>query len=439
MHETSPHTLLIVGAGAREHALTWKARQSPLVKDIYNAPGNAGTEQIARSIPRGTKEIDELIKYAHDLGVTHTIVGPEDPLALGIVDEFTREGLSIFGPTKEAARLEWSKAWTADFLARHPEIPSPQSFAFTREEDALDFVDNCPWPDGLVIKLDGLAQGKGVFMPETKEQAREVIRDIYAKKIFSTLGPIVLQEFLVGEEVSAIGISDGTTILPLLPSQDHKRLLDGDQGPNTGGMGAYTPVPFVSSQMQTRIYQEILQPTIDAMREEQTIFKGVLYAGIMLTNNGPKVLEFNARFGDPETEAQMMMLADDLVPISLESAQGQFRRNNIAFKDGTAMTVVLAADNYPGSKKGDPIQILDTASDPDIAVFHGATLRNPDGTIVTNGGRILSPTARGATLFEAKQKVMSLIESEPRKLYFPGMQFRRDIGKSALREVTPTY
>lgn len=321
--------ILIIGNGGREHALGWKVKQSPNNPELYFAPGNGGTGQIGRNIDSGQLDIDRLLRFSADNGINFTVVGPEAPLAKGIGDVFRENNLPIFAPTEKAARLETSKSWAIDFMVRH-NIPHPKSVVITDPHVAIRFFDKPVWND-IVIKANGLAAGKGVFLPNSKEDAMSAIRRIMIDKEFDNGSKVIIQERLRGREMSLLAFTDGKAIVPLLPAQDYKRLQDGDKGPNTGGMGAFAPVPM-SAQLYEQVYDTILRPTVDGIREEGNIFQGVLYAGLMLTADGPKVLEFNVRFGDPETQVLMMLLQSDLLTALKNTTEGKLNRRDIIFR-----------------------------------------------------------------------------------------------------------
>jgi phosphoribosylamine--glycine ligase len=415
--------ILIVGSGAREDALASKLEASE--RKLYIAPGNAGTSARGTNIPLQETDIAGLTNFAKKHHIGLTVVGPESALEAGIVDAFTAENLAIFGPTKAAAQLETSKAWAIEFMKRH-HIPHPDSQVFSDVEEARSFVKNTPWP--LVIKVDGLANGKGVVLPETIKDAQLALEDMMVHKKFGEAGStVVIQRRMQGPEVSIFALSDGKTIVPLLPAQDHKRLKDGDRGPNTGGMGAYTPVPFISRTDMQLIQQRILQPTIDGMRSDGVPFVGVLFAGLMITDRGPVVLEYNVRFGDPETQPLMRLFKGDLASVLASCTDGTLRSDAVAFQDGAAVGVVLAADGYPESpRKGDGIEGLkDTYAD-GVEVFHAGTHNDTAKNTVTNGGRILTVTAVGANIQEAATKAYEAIGN--RGVHFADMQYRTDIG-----------
>lgn len=425
-----PNTVLVVGSGAREHALGWKLKQSPLVNEVLFAPGNAGTTSVGKNLDRGPKDIDDLVSIAADRKAM-VIIGPEDPLMEGLSDAIQEAGQLAFGPRKEAAMIEGSKA-LSDALMDKYGIPHAHSQVFSNQAEAAEFIKTHPWGDGIVLKADGLAAGKGVLLPDSPDEALIGLQVIMGDKVFGQAGDTVLiQERLSGYEVSAIGISDSTTIIPMILTQDHKRLLDGDEGPNTGGMGAYGPVPMVDAAMQQQILTQILQPTIDGLKAEGNPFQGALYAGLMITKDGPKVLEYNSRFGDPETEVLMMLLDEDFAQAALEVAQGKLQRDSLRFRPGYALTTIMASEGYPGSyRKGEVITGLDTISNPNIVVFQAGTKLGKDGQTETSGGRVLAVTGIGNTLQEAADLVYQSIG--PNGVDFPGAQYRTDIGSRAL-------
>jgi phosphoribosylamine--glycine ligase len=420
--------ILIVGSGGREHALGWKLKQSPYVKKIFFAPGNGGAKDIGENVPIKATEIKALLQFAKKNKINLTVVGPEDPLSLGIVDLFEKHNLAIFGPSKKASRLESSKAWAASFMNKY-KIPQPISFTFKDYKKAITFTllhDMSRY----VIKASGLALGKGVILPKDEEEAKQALKQIMVNKEFGEAGAeVVIQERLIGEEVSLLAVTDGNTILPFVSAQDHKRIFDDDKGPNTGGMGAYAPVPFVSKKLIQLIHKTILQPTIDGMKKEQSIYKGILYAGLMITSNGPKVLEYNVRFGDPETQPLMMLLKSDLFPLLFASYKGTLKNKKITFFKQAAISVVLASGGYPGTyEKGAPIMGLPKKHQKQIEVFHaGTAVKNKK--VVTSGGRVLTITAIGRNMKEAIKKAYGRVGK--RGVHFKGMQYRHDIGKKA--------
>lgn len=423
------NSVLIVGSGGREHALGFKLRQSPAVGELYFAPGNAGTSGIGENIPIRGEDVDALIAWADQNHPDLTVVGPEAPLSEGIVDAFEERGLAIFGPNKAASQLEVSKVWATDFMERHA-IPHPRSRVFTESSAALNFVQTNSW-DGVVIKADGLAAGKGVIVADSKEEAEAAVRSMMVEGAFAGAGrTVVIQEKLTGPEVSVLAFCDGNVPVPLIPAQDHKRIFDGDRGPNTGGIGAYAPVPLVDGRLFDEIHRTILQPTVDGMREEGHPFKGILFAGLMLTSKGPKVLEYNVRFGDPETQPIMMLLESDLAPILASCIGGTLDQSLVRFRKGSAACVVIASKGYPeSSEKGVIIEGLHASYDPNLMVFHAGTLQTDQGA-VTHGGRVLGVTAYGRTIGEALSRAYGAIGSDG--VHFEGMQYRRDIGGQAI-------
>lgn len=424
-------TVMIIGSGGREHALAWKLRQSPHVDEIFIAPGNGGTLQVGTNVSIQADDIETLAAFALAEQVDLTIVGPEVPLEAGIVDQFEKLNLPIFGPSQKAALLESSKAWASEFLRQY-QIPHPRSQSFQDSESAISYTRTLAQRQiGFVIKASGLAAGKGVILPKTQKEAEDTIHQIMDERIFGNAGSeIVIQEKIAGQEVSVLALSDGNTVVPLIPAQDHKRIFDNDEGPNTGGMGAYAPTPFASEQDLLAIQESILQPVIDGMREQGTPYKGVLYAGLMMTESGPQVIEFNVRFGDPECQPIMMLLQSDLYELAQACINGTLQPEMVQFQPGAAICVVMAAEGYPGSyRKGDPIDQSEDTIDPDVQVFHAGTLRSTDGQIVTNGGRVLGITAWDETIGEAISKAYAAIDHGI--VRFSGMQYRRDIGKKA--------
>lgn len=414
--------VLVVGSGGREHALGWVLAKDSPVPELFFAPGNTGTGEIGQNIPIAATDIDELVSWAQTNRPNFTVVGPEASLAAGIVDVFNEHALSIFGPSKAAAQLEASKSWAMGFMARH-RIPHPRFRVMSDVNEAMNFINNCPWGK-MAIKASGLAAGKGVILPDSRGEAQDAVRGMLSGRAFGDAGrTIVIQERLTGPEVSVLAFCDGKIAVPLLPARDHKRLLYGDGGPNTGGMGAFAPVPGIDIE---EIHRTILQPTVDGMREDGHLYKGILYAGLMLTPQGPKVLEYNARFGDPETQPLMMLLASDLMPILMACIRGTLKPEIVRFRSGAAVCVVLASEGYPGSStKGVIIEGLDAVRDPNIHVFHAGTLGIGSG-VVTNGGRVLGVTAYGETLSDALTRAYGAIGRDG--VHFEGMQYRKDIG-----------
>ncbi len=421
--------VLIVGGGGREHALAWKAAQSDQVETVYVAPGNAGTalENKVQNVDISAEDVDELLQFALRSSVALTIVGPEAPLVAGIVDVFTAAGLKIFGPSRNAAQLEGSKAFTKDFLARH-QIPTAAYGNFTSEDEAIAYVRQQGAP--IVIKADGLAAGKGVILAQSEDEAIAAIRDMLSGNRFGDAGArVVVEEFLTGEEASFICMVDGEHILPMASSQDHKARDDGDKGPNTGGMGAYSPAPVVTAAMHERIMNEVIRPTVDGMASEGNNYTGFLYAGIMIAEDGtPKVLEYNVRFGDPETQPIMMRLNSDLVELCLQALNRSLDQASVRWDERTALGVVLAAGGYPDSyRKGDVISGLENTETESTKVFHAGTAEQ-DGTVITNGGRVLCACALGNTVTEAQRKAYEVVK----KISWDGMYYRTDIGYRAI-------
>ncbi|WKS97912.1 phosphoribosylamine--glycine ligase [Gallibacterium anatis] len=422
--------VLIIGNGGREHALTWKVAQSPLADKVYVAPGNAGTakEAKAENVNISATDIPALVNFAKENAVDLTIVGPEAPLVLGVVDAFRAEGLKIFGPTKAAAQLEGSKAFTKDFLARH-HIPTAEYRNFTEIEPALAYVREKGAP--IVIKADGLAAGKGVIVAMTLAEAENAVKDMLAGNAFGEAGHrVVIEEFLDGEEASFIVMVDGKNVEPMATSQDHKRVGEGDTGLNTGGMGAYSPAPVVTQEIHQRIMQEVIYPTVNGMAAENNVYTGFLYAGLMIMPNGqPKVIEFNCRFGDPETQPIMMRLQSDLVELCLAACDGNLDQKQSQWCEQVALGIVLAAEGYPDTpRKGDVIHGLGTATTADEKVFY-AGVAQQGNDIVTNGGRVLCVTALGDSVFAAQQKAAQLAE----RIHWNGRFYRRDIGWRAIK------
>ncbi|HIE4802191.1 TPA: phosphoribosylamine--glycine ligase [Serratia marcescens] len=421
--------ILIIGNGGREHALAWKAAQSPLADKVYVAPGNAGTalEANLENVAIAATDIPALVAFAqsHDIGLT--IVGPEAPLVIGVVDAFQAAGLNIFGPTQAAAQLEGSKAFTKDFLARH-RIPTAEYENFTDVEPALAYVRSKGAP--IVIKADGLAAGKGVIVAMTLQEAEEAVRDMLAGNAFGDAGHrIVVEEFLDGEEASFIVMVDGENVVPMATSQDHKRVGDGDTGPNTGGMGAYSPAPVVTDEIHRRAMDQVIWPTVRGMAAEGNTYVGFLYAGLMIAADGqPKVIEFNCRFGDPETQPIMLRLRSDLVELCLAGAEGRLNEKTSDWDERPALGVVLAAGGYPGDyRNGEVIQGLPQQESADGKVFHAGTRLQGDD-VVTSGGRVLCVTALGDTVAQAQQRAYQLAEG----IQWPGSFCRKDIGYRAI-------
>jgi len=421
--------ILVIGNGGREHALAWKAAQSPLAETVFVAPGNAGTalEPALQNVAISPTDIPALLAFARDEKIDLTIVGPEAPLVIGVVDAFRAAGLKIFGPTQAAAQLEGSKAFTKDFLARH-KIPTGEYQNFTEVEPALAYVRERGAP--IVIKADGLAAGKGVIVAMTLQEAEDAIQDMLAGNAFGDAGHrIVVEEFLDGEEASFIVMVDGENVLPMATSQDHKRVGDGDTGPNTGGMGAYSPAPVVTDAIHQRVMDEVIWPTVRGMAGEGNVYTGFLYAGLMIDKSGqPKVIEFNCRFGDPETQPIMLRLQSDLVELCLAAVDGRLDEKDSVWDPRPSLGVVLAAGGYPGDYvNGEQIHGLPLEEVADGKVFHaGTTLQ--DDLVVTNGGRVLCVTALGDDVAAAQKRAYELA----RPISWKGSFCRSDIGYRAI-------
>ncbi|MBK6709455.1 MAG: phosphoribosylamine--glycine ligase [Chloroflexi bacterium] len=414
--------ILIVGSGGREHALAWKLAQSPLVEEIFIAPGNAGTGLIGTNVPIAVEDVAGLVAFAREKGIGLTAVGPEIPLALGLVDAFQAAGLTVFGPTQAAAQLETSKAFAKAFM-QEVGIPTAVSATFTDYQQAANYL-----PDGpVVVKASGLAAGKGVIVCDNRAEAEAALRQIMLDREFGPAGDeVIIEERLSGPEVSLLAFCDGQTAVPLPPARDHKRAYDGDLGPNTGGMGVYAPPPDVDAALVDHIMRTVIQPAVDGMARRGAPYVGVLYAGIMLTAVGPKVLEFNCRFGDPETQALLPLLDGDLAEILLACAAGRLTPEMVRVHSGACATVVMAAPGYPGTyPKGLPITGLEAVPE-EVVVFHAGT-HHADGQIVTSGGRVLCVSALGADLATAVSRAYAGVAA----IHFDGAHYRTDIGREA--------
>lgn len=421
--------VLVIGSGGREHALAWKAAQSSQVTKVFVAPGNAGTstEDKLENVAISVGEISALVTFAKENNVELTIVGPEQPLVDGVVDAFQAEGLMCFGPSAKAAQLEGSKAFTKDFLDRHS-IPTAAYANFTEIEPALTYVREQGAP--IVVKADGLAAGKGVIVAMTLAEAEDAIKDMLAGNAFGDAGHrVVIEEFLTGEEASFIVMVDGKNVLPFATSQDHKRAYNEDKGPNTGGMGTYSPAPVVTPEIHDRIMNEVIMPTVEGMAKEDAPYTGFLYAGLMIDADGtPKVIEYNCRFGDPETQPIMMRLQSDLVPLCISACKGELAGKTIDFDPRAAVGVVLAAGGYPASyNKGDVISGLETNSADDRKTFHAGTALK-DGKVVTAGGRVLCATALGENVTTAQKAAYELLH----QISWKDVEFRTDIAYRAI-------
>jgi len=422
--------ILVIGSGGREHALVWKIAQSKLVDKIFCAPGNGGIAEIAECVNIKVDDIAGLLKFAIEKKIDLTVVGPEIPLVAGIVDKFQAKGLKIFGPNKFAAQLEGSKVFAKEFMVRN-NIPTAKFKSFDDSLNAKDYIDEVGAP--LVVKAEGLASGKGVIICSSETEAESAIDLIMEEKVFKEAGNrVVIEEYLEGEEASILAISDGENFVVLESSQDHKRIFDNDQGPNTGGMGAYSPAPVVSENLKQEIAQEILKPVIDGMKKEGHEFRGVLYAGLMITKEGPKVLEFNVRFGDPETQAILPRLKSDLVEIIFAALDGKLADFKLEWDSRPCVCVVMAAGGYPGDyEKNKLISGLDKAKElKDIVVFHAGTKRE-NGKILTSGGRVLGVTGLGNGITDAIDKTYQAVA----KISFEKAHFRKDIGAKAIRRM----
>jgi len=419
--------VLIIGSGGREHALVWKIAQSPLVKKVYCAPGNPGTAMLAKNVAISVDKIEELADFAEQNKIDLTVVGPEQPLSLGIVDLFEKRGMLVFGPDKKAALIEGSKAFSKDLMQKY-NVPTAAYGVFTQVPEAEAFIQKTGAP--IVVKADGLAAGKGVIIAQNVEEAVTAVKEMLSGNAFGSAGSrVVIEEFLTGEEASFLAITDGKNIIPLASAQDHKAIFDGDRGPNTGGMGAYSPAPVVTPQIHDIAMREVLRRTVDGMAAEGRPYRGVLYAGLMIKDGAVKTLEFNARFGDPECQPLLMRMKSDIVPVLLAVAKGDLSGMDLEWHDQAAICVVMAAEGYPGDyRKGDPIKGLDDAAKiENIHVFHAGTAIH-NGRCVTNGGRVLGVTARG----ESVQKAIETAYMGVRCISWDGVQYRNDIGKKAL-------
>jgi phosphoribosylamine---glycine ligase len=422
--------VLVVGSGGREHALIWKLAQSPEVTGLYAAPGNAGIAKQARLIDIPVTDISALVDFSMTEKIGLTVVGPELPLTLGIVDEFEKRGLPIFGASRRAALLEGSKVFAKNLMKKYG-IPTASFATFTSMDEALRHIERVGTP--IVVKADGLAAGKGVMVCETEREARSAISSIMEEKIFGEAGnSVILEECLSGEEVSYLALTDGEAILPLASSQDHKRVFDNDQGPNTGGMGAYSPAPAVTPEMESKIMERIIRPTISAMAQEGRPYRGVLYAGLMIREGQPCVLEFNARFGDPETQPLVMRMGSDLLPLLQATIEGTLAQQSIHWRPDAAVCVVMASAGYPDSyQKGKSIEGLDQVSRmKDVMAFHAGTALR-DGKIVSWGGRVLGVTGLGKRIKEAIERTYEAVSH----IHWDGVHYRNDIGYRALQRI----
>ncbi|NLI91935.1 MAG: phosphoribosylamine--glycine ligase [Peptococcaceae bacterium] len=417
--------ILIVGSGGREHALAWKISQSPLCNELYVAPGNAGTEKW--NVPIKADQITELVRFAKEKEIDLTVVGPEDPLSMGIVDSFQSEGLKIFGPSREAAKLESSKAF-AKAIMYEAHVPTAEYRTFQVKEEALEYIGKIGAP--IVIKADGLAAGKGVIVATLFDEAIEGVEKIMGGAFGSAGNEVVIEEYLEGQEVSLLCFCDGITALPMVAVQDHKRALNGDMGLNTGGMGTYSPPPFWTRELEKEVIDKIALPTLQVMRQKGTPFTGVLFLGLMITSQGPKLLEYNVRFGDPETQVVMTLLQSDLVPVLEACTEGCLAQVENEWSKDTAVCVVMASQGYPGDySKGVPIRLPQLNNDHEVIFHAGTSLDN--GVLVSSGGRVLGITVRGSSLKKARESAYRIIE----KIDFPNAHYRSDIGIKGLKGI----
>ena len=416
--------VLILGSGGREHALAWKIAQSPKVNKIYCAPGNAGTASVAENIDISPDNIQALLNFALIKGIGLTVVGPEQPLVKGIADSFEDSGLRLFGPSQRAAEIEGSKVFCKDLMKKYG-IPTARYESFNSLDQVKLFTKE---DEPVVVKASGLASGKGVVLCRNGKEARSAIQSIMQGKVFGNAGDqVVIEEFLTGQEVSLLAFTDGKTILPLESAQDHKAACDDDKGPNTGGMGAYSPAPIFTDKLKKKVVDEIMIPTVRAMAKEGRYYRGILYAGLMLTESGPKVLEFNARFGDPETQPIMMRIKNDIVPIFEACIDGTLATQTLQWKPESTVCVVMAAKGYPGSyEKGNEITGVNLNENQQAMVFHAGT-KLDNGKVLTNGGRVLGVTALGLNINQAIKNAYSVVD----KIKWDGIHFRKDIGSKA--------
>lgn len=419
--------VLVIGSGGREHALVWKLAASSRVEKLYCIPGNPGIAQIAECVNLDMNDNAALVKFAIDNKIDLTVVGPEAPLANGIVDDFAAKGLKAFGPTKAAARIEGSKAFAKEIMQKY-NIPTAFFEVFTDAEMAKKYIEKQGAP--IVVKADGLAAGKGVIVAMTLDEALEAVDSIMCDKAFGAAGSrVVIEEYLTGEEASLLAFTDGKTIIPMVAAQDHKRIFDGDLGPNTGGMGAYAPAPVVTDAIKEQVTREVLQPAIEGMRKEGCPYSGCLYAGLMITADGPKVIEFNARFGDPETQVVLPLLESDLTEVMEACIDGTLANIKVEWKDKAAVCIVMAAEGYPASyRKGDIITGVDKACTEDSFVFQAGT-STQEGSLVTNGGRVLGITAFAPDIVSSVKRAYEAVDM----IDFNGAHYRKDIAYRAIK------
>ncbi len=416
--------VLVIGSGGREHAIIWKLAQSRVVDKIYCTPGNAGISEIAECVEVESKDFSALLDFVKYEWIDLTVVGPEDPLANGIVDIFQKDGRKIIGPTKAGAQLESSKVFAKDFMKRH-KIPTAEYKVFTSYAHAEEYIRLKGTP--IVVKADGLAAGKGVFVCQNYNEAIDALKLIMKEKIFGSAGDrVIIEQCLYGKEVSYLVFTDGKSIIPMVTSKDHKRLLDNDEGPNTGGMGTFSPNPIITPELEIEILETIIKPTIKGLKQDGIVYKGILYAGLMIVNNKPYVLEFNCRFGDPETQVILPRLETDIIDIFMAIVEQKLNKVDVKWKNEASLCVILASEGYPGKyEKGIPIYGLEMFEGlKDIIVFHAGTKFDDEGKVVTNGGRVLGVTTLGKDIKEARQKAYSAVQL----IKFEGMQYRKDIG-----------
>jgi len=422
--------VLVIGGGGREHAICWKLSQSSKVKKIYAAPGNGGIGAIGECVDIAVDNLTGLVDFALSKEIDLTVVGPELPLTMGIVDEFESRDLKIFGPSKEASLIEGSKAFAKSFMHKH-HIPTASYKIYSEHFEAIDFVKSAGYP--LVLKADGLAAGKGAIICNNVEEACGVVEKIMVQKVFGAAGlKLVIEEYLEGEEVTVMAFTDGKNIVPMVSSQDHKRIYEGDKGPNTGGMGAYTPTNIVDHRLMKTIYDEILEPTISGLAAEKRTYKGVLYVGLIISRRGVKVLEYNCRFGDPETQVVLPLLENDLAEVFIDIIDGYLNADEIKWAEKSAVGVVLASKGYPGKyETGKIIDGLDSVADENELVFHAGT-KTEQGKFITSGGRVLTATSFGGNIKEAINNAYRLVD----KINFEDMYYRQDIGWRAQSKVS---
>jgi phosphoribosylamine--glycine ligase len=420
--------ILLVGGGGREHAIAWKLRQSPRVTDLFVAPGNAGTAAIATNLPIKASNLEGIVSAAREHHVDLVVVGPEDPLSLGLVDRLESEGIAAFGPSKAAAELEASKAFSKDVCRRYG-IPHARGASFTSRVDARDYLNR--WEGVPVVKASGLALGKGAFLPDTKEEALEIIDKLIGDGMLGDAGrTVVIEERLSGREVSVFSFTDGRTVVPMLSACDYKRAFDRDEGPNTGGMGSYCPPPWYHASLAETVRTSIMEPTVRAMAAEGRPYRGVLYGGLMVGDRGPMVMEYNCRFGDPETQVVLPLLKSDLAEVLWAEANGRLDEATVEWSDEACVGVVMASGGYPGDyQTGYPIAGLEAVED--AVVFHAGTRLSDDGSVVTSGGRVLAVSAVGADLSEARMKAYRNVQ----RIHFTGCHYRKDIAAPSQQAV----